>query len=206
MRSRPHGRPAGRGRGCAPWPMTDLSCRPRSRPHDRVPASASSGLTRAEFDALVTELHELRSTYQRELAERLRDARRIRQPWGQRGRPRGARGGLGQRSTDRPARGAAQVGADRRSRVRRLRLARVHRARRRRRGRDRRVRTGRTTQRSAPCATRCRLDRRSERLSWALVRGSGCASSSPADANARFESSTSTQQPRRADGSARRRC
>jgi transcription elongation factor GreA len=42
---------------------------------DGALASASSGLTQAEFDALVTELHELRSTYQRELAERLRDAR-----------------------------------------------------------------------------------------------------------------------------------
>jgi transcription elongation factor GreA len=42
---------------------------------DGVPGGASSGLTRAEFDALVTELHELRSTYQRELADRLRDAR-----------------------------------------------------------------------------------------------------------------------------------
>jgi transcription elongation factor GreA len=42
---------------------------------DAMPASASSGLTRAEFDALVTELHELRSRYQRELADRLRVAR-----------------------------------------------------------------------------------------------------------------------------------
>jgi transcription elongation factor GreA len=42
---------------------------------DGVPGGASSGLTRTEFDALVTELHELRSTYQRELAARLRDAR-----------------------------------------------------------------------------------------------------------------------------------
>ena len=56
--------------------MTDLSCPARcSCPDDGVPASASSGLTRAEFDALVIELHELRSTYQRELADRLRDAR-----------------------------------------------------------------------------------------------------------------------------------
>jgi transcription elongation factor GreA len=48
---------------------------PTFRPDDRVPANAGPGLTRAEFDALVTELHELRSTYQRELADRLRDAR-----------------------------------------------------------------------------------------------------------------------------------
>ena len=44
-------------------------------PDDGLPAGKSSGLTRAEFDALVTELHELRDTYQRELADRLRDAR-----------------------------------------------------------------------------------------------------------------------------------
>jgi transcription elongation GreA/GreB family factor len=44
-------------------------------PDDRVPVNASPGLTRAEFDALETELHELRRTYQRELADRLRDAR-----------------------------------------------------------------------------------------------------------------------------------
>jgi transcription elongation factor GreA len=48
---------------------------PMLLPDDGVPASAGSGLMRAEFDALVTELHELRSTYQRELADRLRDAR-----------------------------------------------------------------------------------------------------------------------------------
>jgi transcription elongation factor GreA len=44
-------------------------------PNDGVPTGASSGLTRAEFDALATELHDLRDTYQRELAEQLRDAR-----------------------------------------------------------------------------------------------------------------------------------
>jgi transcription elongation factor GreA len=48
---------------------------PMFLPDDGVPASASSGLTQAEFDALVTELHELRSTYQREFADQLRDAR-----------------------------------------------------------------------------------------------------------------------------------
>ena len=50
-----------------PIPMLDSD--------DGASASASSGLTRTEFDALVIELHELRSTYQRELADRLRDAR-----------------------------------------------------------------------------------------------------------------------------------
>jgi transcription elongation factor GreA len=44
-------------------------------PDDAVPASASPRLMRAEFDALVMELHELRSRYQHELADRLRDAR-----------------------------------------------------------------------------------------------------------------------------------
>jgi transcription elongation factor GreA len=48
---------------------------PMRLPDDGVQGTASSGLMRAEFDALVTELHELRSTYQRELADRLRDAR-----------------------------------------------------------------------------------------------------------------------------------
>ena len=32
---------------------------------DGVPGGASSGLTRTEFDGLVAELHDLRSTYQR---------------------------------------------------------------------------------------------------------------------------------------------
>jgi transcription elongation factor GreA len=48
---------------------------PMLLPDHAVPASASSGLTRAEFDALVKELQELRSTYQHELADRLRVAR-----------------------------------------------------------------------------------------------------------------------------------
>jgi transcription elongation factor GreA len=48
---------------------------PMRRPGDRVPANARPGLTRAEFDALVTELEELRSTHHNELADRLRDAR-----------------------------------------------------------------------------------------------------------------------------------
>jgi hypothetical protein len=48
---------------------------PMLHPDDAVPASASPRLMRAEFDALVTELHELRSRYQHELADRLRDAR-----------------------------------------------------------------------------------------------------------------------------------
>jgi hypothetical protein len=33
------------------------------RPDDRVPANASPGLMRAEFDTLVTELQQLRSTH-----------------------------------------------------------------------------------------------------------------------------------------------
>ena len=48
---------------------------PMLLPDDAVPASASSGLMRAEFDALVKELLELRSRYQHELADRLRVAR-----------------------------------------------------------------------------------------------------------------------------------
>jgi transcription elongation factor GreA len=48
---------------------------PMLLPDDAMPASASSGLMRAEFDALVKELHELRSRYQHELADRLRVAR-----------------------------------------------------------------------------------------------------------------------------------
>jgi transcription elongation factor GreA len=48
---------------------------PMLLPDDGVPPSACSGLTRAEFDALMTELHVLRRTYERELADRLRDAR-----------------------------------------------------------------------------------------------------------------------------------
>jgi hypothetical protein len=48
---------------------------PMLHPDDAVPASASPRLMRAEFDALVTELHELRSRYQHELADRLRDTR-----------------------------------------------------------------------------------------------------------------------------------
>jgi transcription elongation factor GreA len=48
---------------------------PTFRHDDRVPANASAGLTQAEFDALVTELQELRSTHQDEVADRLRDAR-----------------------------------------------------------------------------------------------------------------------------------
>lgn len=48
---------------------------PMLLPDDAMPASVSSGVTRAEFDALVKELHELRSTDQRELADRLRAAR-----------------------------------------------------------------------------------------------------------------------------------
>jgi transcription elongation factor GreA len=44
-------------------------------PKDATPAGASSGLMRAEFDALVKELHELRGRYQHELADRLRVAR-----------------------------------------------------------------------------------------------------------------------------------
>jgi transcription elongation factor GreA len=48
---------------------------PMFLPDNAMPASASSGLTRAEFDALVKELHELRSRYQHELADRLRVAR-----------------------------------------------------------------------------------------------------------------------------------
>ena len=53
----------------------DRPLMPTSGPDDRVLANASPGLTRAEFDALVAELHELRRTHQRELADRLRDAR-----------------------------------------------------------------------------------------------------------------------------------
>lgn len=48
---------------------------PTLRPDDREPANASPGLTRAEYDALVTELQRLRSTHQDSLAGRLRDAR-----------------------------------------------------------------------------------------------------------------------------------
>jgi len=48
---------------------------PMLLPDDAMPASASSGLMRAEFDALVEQLHELRSRYQHELADRLRVAR-----------------------------------------------------------------------------------------------------------------------------------
>jgi transcription elongation factor GreA len=48
---------------------------PTLLPDDAMPASASSGLMRAEFDALVTELHELRSRHQHDLADRLRVAR-----------------------------------------------------------------------------------------------------------------------------------
>jgi transcription elongation factor GreA len=63
-----------------PWdrmcPMADdRPLTPTFRPDDRVPANASLGLTRAEFDALVTELQQLRSRHQDEFAERLRDAR-----------------------------------------------------------------------------------------------------------------------------------
>jgi hypothetical protein len=53
----------------------DRPLTPMFRPDDRVPANASPGLTRAEFDTLVTELRQLRSTHQDELAGRLRDAR-----------------------------------------------------------------------------------------------------------------------------------
>jgi len=45
------------------------------RPDARVPANAGPGLTRGEFNELATELQELRSTHQAELADRLRDAR-----------------------------------------------------------------------------------------------------------------------------------
>lgn len=45
------------------------------QPDDRSPANASFGLVPAEFDALVAELHELRSAHQNEFANRLRDAR-----------------------------------------------------------------------------------------------------------------------------------
>lgn len=45
------------------------------QPDDRLPANASFGLMPAEFDALVAELHELRSAHQSEFADRLRDAR-----------------------------------------------------------------------------------------------------------------------------------
>ena len=53
----------------------DRPLTPTLRPDDRVPANARPGLTRAEFDALVTELQELRRTHQDELADRLREAR-----------------------------------------------------------------------------------------------------------------------------------
>jgi transcription elongation factor GreA len=53
----------------------DRPLTPTFRPDDRVPANAPLGLTRAEFDALVTELQQLRSRHQDEFAERLRDAR-----------------------------------------------------------------------------------------------------------------------------------
>ena len=53
----------------------DRPLTPAFRPDDRMPANASPGLTRAEFDALVTELQPLRSAHQDELADRLRDAR-----------------------------------------------------------------------------------------------------------------------------------
>jgi transcription elongation factor GreA len=48
---------------------------PTLRSDDRMPANASPGITQAEFDALATELQQLRSTYEDELAGRLRDAR-----------------------------------------------------------------------------------------------------------------------------------
>jgi transcription elongation factor GreA len=53
----------------------DRPLTPMFRPDDRVSANASPGLTRAEFDALVTELQQMRSAHQDELAGRLRDAR-----------------------------------------------------------------------------------------------------------------------------------
>ena len=53
----------------------DRPLAPTFRPDVRVPADAGPGLTRAEFDELATELQELRTTHQAELADRLRDAR-----------------------------------------------------------------------------------------------------------------------------------
>lgn len=54
--------------------MADQAPDPTLRPDDRA-TNVSFGLTPAEYDALVTELHDLRRAHQSELADRLRDAR-----------------------------------------------------------------------------------------------------------------------------------
>jgi transcription elongation factor GreA len=53
----------------------DRPLTPTFRPDDRMLANASPRLTQVEFDALVTELEQLRRTHQDELADRLRAAR-----------------------------------------------------------------------------------------------------------------------------------
>jgi transcription elongation factor GreA len=57
-------------------PMADdRPLTPARRSDDRMSADARPGLTQEEFDALATELQQLQSTYEDELAGRLRDAR-----------------------------------------------------------------------------------------------------------------------------------
>jgi transcription elongation factor GreA len=53
----------------------DRAPTPTLSPDDEVPANAGRGLTRAEYDAVVTELRQLRSEHRDELADRLREAR-----------------------------------------------------------------------------------------------------------------------------------
>jgi transcription elongation factor GreA len=53
----------------------DRAPTPTFSPDDEVPANAGPGLARAEYDAVVTELRQLRSAHRDELADRRREAR-----------------------------------------------------------------------------------------------------------------------------------